>query len=154
MVEASWISRMADASTMFLTRNRFTALSLGHSTPEASQRTRRTCPRAPAGLFRPLALLFFVMFATPTERIEPVGARQSYRKCLLISCLTIRSLQGAQVVSTAALPPTCRCDHLRHSFVSLHTILTRCKHSAQSQMSLESHTLYSMRALTPLRFWV
>lgn len=34
---------MADASTMFLTMKRLMALSLGTITPEASQRTRRTC---------------------------------------------------------------------------------------------------------------
>jgi hypothetical protein len=37
---------MADASTMFLTMKRLMALSLGTITPEASQRTRRTCTPA------------------------------------------------------------------------------------------------------------
>ena len=47
------MSRIADASTMLRTRKRLTALSFGTSTPEASQRTRRTWPRAPGGLFPP-----------------------------------------------------------------------------------------------------
>ena len=42
-MEESWISRMADASTMFLTMKRLMALSLATSTPDASQRTRLTC---------------------------------------------------------------------------------------------------------------
>lgn len=45
--EESWISRMAEASTMFLTMKRLMALSLGTITPEASQRTRRTCSSSP-----------------------------------------------------------------------------------------------------------
>ena len=43
MTEESWISRMADASTMFLTMKRLMALSLATSTPDASQRTLFTC---------------------------------------------------------------------------------------------------------------
>lgn len=41
--DESWISRMAEASTMLRTMKRLMALSLGTITPEASQRTRRTC---------------------------------------------------------------------------------------------------------------
>jgi hypothetical protein len=41
--EESWMSRMAEASTMLRTMNRLMALSFGTITPEASQRTRRTC---------------------------------------------------------------------------------------------------------------
>jgi len=41
--EESWISRMAEASTIFRTMKRLMALSLGTSTPEASHLTRRTC---------------------------------------------------------------------------------------------------------------
>lgn len=37
---------MAEASTMFLTMKRLMALSFGTITPEASQRTRRTCKPA------------------------------------------------------------------------------------------------------------
>ena len=42
-IEESWISRMAEASTMFLTMKRLMALSLATNTPDASQRTRLTC---------------------------------------------------------------------------------------------------------------
>jgi hypothetical protein len=55
--EESWISRMAEASTMFLTMKRLMALSLGTITPEASQRTRRTCSSSPHTPQRQLLLL-------------------------------------------------------------------------------------------------
>ena len=42
MTEESWMSRMADASTMLRTMKRLIALSLATSTPDASQRTRFT----------------------------------------------------------------------------------------------------------------
>lgn len=49
ITDESWISRIAEASTMFRTMKRLMALSFGTSTPDASQRTRLTC----AGVRKP-----------------------------------------------------------------------------------------------------
>ena len=56
ITEESWISRMADASTMFLTMKRLIALSLATSTPDASQRTLFTCRQARVSVKIPISL--------------------------------------------------------------------------------------------------
>ena len=70
ITEESWMSRMADASTMFLTRKRLMALSLATSTPDDSHLTRLTCTGACALLSR----------APPTPRL-PAQPGSSHGPC-------------------------------------------------------------------------
>ena len=54
---------------MFLTMYLLTALSLGTKAPLVSHLTRLTCPLAPAGLFLPVFLRFFVILPRARSRL-------------------------------------------------------------------------------------
>ena len=91
MTEESWMSRMADASTMLRTMKRLMALSLATSTPDASQRTRFTC------------------FFTKRERAQPLPIWWELRSSH--TCRPFVQGQKKDIVAASAWPCAHRTAH-------------------------------------------